>query len=283
MTDKTDFQYFIQKILHQAEELLDADGGAIYVLENDQLLLQASSGELHDVKPRQGGLTREIVNFGSAIILPEANRQSLRDNELKSPNIGIRSLLGAPIISNSTVVGVIMLARSASREQDFTSTEVRLLDIFAKTAAAAIEARQQLSIALEAPYVFVLMPFNEAFDDVYELGINAVAKHLGMRCNRVDNIEFNDSILMRIYNEIQRSDIVIADMSGRNPNVFYEVGYAHALQKDVVLLTQQVDDIPFDLKGYNHIVYQGKVTLLRELLETRLKAWLRESRFIENA
>ena len=48
-------------------------------------------------------------------------------------------------------------------------------------------------------------------------------------------------------------------MTGRNANVFYEVGYAHALGKIVLLLTKNADDIPFDLKHHQHIVYGGSV------------------------
>ena len=66
-------------------------------------------------------------------------------------------------------------------------------------------------------------------------------------------------------------------MTGRNPNVFYEVGYAHALQKEVILLTQDADDIPFDLRVHNHIVYEGKIMRLQELLRKRLTFWKRNS------
>lgn len=52
-------------------------------------------------------------------------------------------------------------------------------------------------------------------------------------------------------------------MTGRNPNVFYEVGYAHALDKRVILLTQKVDDIPFDLKNHQHIVYENSIKKLQ--------------------
>ena len=48
-------------------------------------------------------------------------------------------------------------------------------------------------------------------------------------------------------------------MTGRNPNVFYETGYAHALGKHVILLTQEAKDIPFDLKHYQHIIYAKRI------------------------
>jgi hypothetical protein len=61
-------------------------------------------------------------------------------------------------------------------------------------------------------------------------------------------------------------------MTGRNANVFYEVGYSHALFKEVILLTQDSNDIPFDLKGHKHIVYNGSITTLKNQLSKRLSA-----------
>lgn len=63
-------------------------------------------------------------------------------------------------------------------------------------------------------------------------------------------------------------------MTGRNPNVFYETGYAHALNKPVILLTQQSSDIPFDLKHYPHIIYERKITLLKTQLERKIRWYI---------
>ena len=115
------------------------------------------------------------------------------------------------------------------------------------------------------------MPFSDKFQDVYEVGIKAACKDAGAYCERVDEQIFTDSILDRIFNQIAKADVIVADMTGRNPNVFYETGYAHALNKRVILLTQKSADIPFDLKHYPHIVYAGKLTLLKAQLERKIR------------
>ena len=120
-------------------------------------------------------------------------------------------------------------------------------------------------------FIFILMPFSTDFDDVYRLGIKAACESAGAYCERVDEQFYNDSVLQRIYNQIAKADLVVADMTGRNPNVFYEVGYAHALGKEVVLLTQSADDIPFDLKHHPHIIYGASVGNLLDLLIPRLE------------
>lgn len=120
------------------------------------------------------------------------------------------------------------------------------------------------------PFVFVLMPFSDAFDDVYQLGIKPACENVGSYAERVDEQLFTGSITQRVYNQIAKADVIVADMTGRNANVFYEVGYAHALGKAVVLLAQDANDIPFDLKDYPHIIYGGKIAGLIPELEKRV-------------
>lgn len=127
--------------------------------------------------------------------------------------------------------------------------------------------------------VFVLMPFNESFLDVYELGIKAACDAEGWACSRVDEHVFSGLILEQIYDSIKNADLIVADMSEKNPNVFYEVGYAHALNKRVILLTRDASDIPFDLTGHRHIVYNERIKKLRDSLEFELGMILSENPF----
>jgi hypothetical protein len=126
------------------------------------------------------------------------------------------------------------------------------------------------------PFVFVLMPFSNDFEDIYEVGIKPACIEAGSYCERVDEQIFDGSILDRVYNQINKADLLVADMTDRNPNVFYEVGYAHALGKRVILLTQRVEDIPFDLRPYPHIVYGDSITTLKAELVKRVSWFLQE-------
>lgn len=135
---------------------------------------------------------------------------------------------------------------------------------------------------LPKPFAFVLMPFASEFDDIYKLGIKAACQEAGTYCERVDEQIFQENILERVFNQIGKADIVVSDMTGRNPNVFYETGYAHALGKHVILLTQHTDDIPFDLKHYPHIIYEGKITKLKEELHRRV-LWTIENPMAQRA
>lgn len=122
-------------------------------------------------------------------------------------------------------------------------------------------------------FAFVLMPFDATFDDVYRLGIKGAVSQFDddLFAERVDEQIYREGILDRIYRQIEIADIIIADMTGQNPNVFYEVGYAHAKGKLCILLTADADDIPFDLKHQRHIVYGKSIVTLQRELEKELK------------
>jgi hypothetical protein len=113
-----------------------------------------------------------------------------------------------------------------------------------------------------------------ALRDVYEAGIKPACRDAGAYCDRVDEQIFHESILERVYNQISKADLIVADMTGRNANVFYEVGYAHALNKKTILLTAGSKDIPFDLQHYSHIVYKNRIADLKMELERRVSWYL---------
>jgi hypothetical protein len=113
---------------------------------------------------------------------------------------------------------------------------------------------------------FVIMPFAEEFDDLFKIGIKETAKEKGVNAYRLDEELFDEGMLDKIYNEIENSDFIIADLSDKNPNVFYELGYAHAIGKLCILITKSADNIPFDLKHKRHIVYGNSIVHLKEQL-----------------
>ena len=77
-----------------------------------------------------------------------------------------------------------------------------------------------------------------------------------------------------IRQRINRSDVVIAETTAYNPNVYYEVGLAHGIGRPTVLICKDAGTIPFDLAAINHIVYDS-ISELREVLAARLRATLK--------
>lgn len=119
---------------------------------------------------------------------------------------------------------------------------------------------------------FVVMPFDPQFDDLYKLGIKSVLEADSFRCERVDEQDFfTEDVLQRIIGQIKESNIIIAIMTNRSANVFYEVGFAHALEKTTILLTSKDTDIPFNLKHHPHIIYNSIIDL-KEKLDKKVKS-----------
>jgi hypothetical protein len=119
----------------------------------------------------------------------------------------------------------------------------------------------------EDDFAFVLMPFAPEFTEIYQQGIKKAWEELGFRCLRSDeDIHTHDIMCRAICQNIQRARFIVADMTGRNPNVFYELGLAHAFGKPVILVTQRAKDVPFDLKAILYIDYGGDINKLNQEL-----------------
>jgi len=103
---------------------------------------------------------------------------------------------------------------------------------------------------------FVLMPFSEEWSDrIWNKHIRKIITDFGMTCLRADDL-YGINIMQDVWKNIYESRIILADITGRNPNVLYELGIAHAIGKDVIILSQSENDIPFDLRHLRHVIYQ---------------------------
>lgn len=115
--------------------------------------------------------------------------------------------------------------------------------------------------------VFVLTPFHPRYEKTYDL-ISNVCNKVGLKCSRGDEQFIRGGVLSHILKELTSASIVIANIDGRNPNVYYELGIAHALDKDVILISSSVEEVPFDLKSQRLIVWKHPSELEKELNTT---------------
>lgn len=107
---------------------------------------------------------------------------------------------------------------------------------------------------------FVLMPFTEQLREVYTGVYRPTCKSLGIGCWRVDEIHRPGSITRGIVEGILDADIVIADLTTRNANVFYELGIAHSVGNTTIMTAQSIDGVPFDIASYRVIVYEQSIS-----------------------
>lgn len=127
--------------------------------------------------------------------------------------------------------------------------------------------------------VSVMLPFS--LNDTYET-IKHICTELNLECKKADDIWVNSTFIQDIFELIFTSKIVIADFTGRNPNVFYEVGIAHTLGKTVIPISQSIDDVPSDLRHHRVLKYlpnrEGYLSLKNELIK-RIKTIIPKSAY----
>jgi len=135
---------------------------------------------------------------------------------------------------------------------------------------------KEVGFAVDHNLCFVLMPFEEPFNGIYEEIIKPAIEgpKVGMTCKRADDIYGTRAVMEDIWEYINKAAVVVAELTGRNPNVFYELGLSHAVDIPTILITQDASEIPFDLKHLRHIVYEdnapGHKKLARDLVKTIL-------------
>ncbi len=124
----------------------------------------------------------------------------------------------------------------------------------------------------ESDLCFILMPFKPAFDRLYKEHLKPSIESCGFRCLRADDFFTPTPIFNDIWQHICKSKVIIADVTGRNPNVFYEMGVAHTVGRQVIIITQDMNDVPFDIAQIRYFLYSDNESGWNKLQENIIKA-----------
>jgi len=199
------------------------------------------------------------------------------DSEIAGLVDGVRMGRVPPRLARITVVEL------DCRRADRLAARLQVLlpggQIELESAAADQRSKPEVSEAIRnAGYsarkrrVFVAMPFRPEMDDTYDFGIFRPANECGYLCERADRELFTDDVVHWIKDRIANADLIIADVTGANPNVYLEIGYAWGLGKPTMLIGRSSDELKFDLKTQRCFVY----TSIKKL-EQQVKALLTTS------
>ncbi len=119
-------------------------------------------------------------------------------------------------------------------------------------------------------HVFVAMPFKKDMDDIFYYGIQRPVRSAGFICERIDQEAFIGDILDKVKKKIETAAVVIAELSGANPNVYLEVGYAWGKGRPTILLMKDDEELRFDVRGQRCLQYE-RIKDLEEYLKCELK------------
>ncbi|WP_395047330.1 hypothetical protein [Flavobacterium sp.] len=163
----------------------------------------------------------------------------------------------------SEFIEIFTESLSSSKLIEKSGDKFRVLDISeGNNSSKLIDTGSELrKLSKSAPInstdtCFVMMPFAAPLGDYYAKIYEPAIKKAGLNPIRADNDIFGTGkIVDQIWSGINSAKILIAELTGRNPNVYYELGLAHALKKPVVLISSNEEDVPFDLKHIRVIYY----------------------------
>lgn len=131
------------------------------------------------------------------------------------------------------------------------------------------------TIEQQLPLAFALMPLSTPFLELYRDVVSQVAEKLGFVPRNALELHGPGIIMKEILENIVEAEILVAEISTPNPNVYYELGYASALNKPIILLAREDTRLPFDISGFRVIFYEDSIAGKKQIegnLEKHLKA-----------
>jgi len=130
-------------------------------------------------------------------------------------------------------------------------------------------------VETEESTVFVVSEFSNPYDELYNEVIKKICNEYNLKAIRADEFTNTGLIISDIIKYIVESKIVIAEISPNNPNVYYEVGYAHALNKPTILLAEKTTKLPFDVSPFRVLFYENSIAG-RSKIEEGLKKLIKD-------
>ncbi len=281
------FRLVIQSFNEEADSYQEAystDGNLFFSKLPGEIQAQASS------------LAHEIVAATGRLAGPARNSPLVTDADQRDLSILTKTLRAAILLrrythwdteilhDEGTVLGVQRAGQSEDRPllpttacsifQDSLQRLLSIIDLAASSGAGNFipETGGPSVSRIKQNTGFIMMWMDSAqpeLDDICDLVKDAFLS-FGIRAIRADDIEHEGLITERILNEIASAEFLMADLTGARPSVYYEVGYAHALNRRVILYRKKGTQLHFDLAGYNCPEYEN-LRELREKLTKRLE------------
>lgn len=269
------------KMLDLCAELTASDTVKIYYLNQINQNLTIIAG--HGISDPSNILGKKISIFEGIVGVAARKNQIYISNNTKYDPIAhnstenINSAIALPISSKGQVKGVLTL--ESSKINNFSPEQVQLLELLSSILATTFELPTENLESDDStlPLAFVLMPFQDPFNKYYNSIILPSIREAGFNGLRADQIFGPTEIVQDIWKAINEAEIIIAELTTKNPNVMYELGLSHAIGKSVIMLSQGIDDIPFDLRSLRCIIYDTIEPDWAEKLKESIKKYIEAS------
>ena len=254
-------------------DLVRADRAALYLRgKGERLVQRLRKLSTKSVGERQWDITR--YGREAAELLSMTNRRDLVEVALElTRNTNSRTLRLLAIKSIESFLDLLS-SDSSFQSSDVSELTEKIEELEDKL--GSMDSEKKPTTALDnSRAVFVIMPFKSEFNDVWRGAIERASADLSLHPIRVDTIQRSSNITDDIIESIKKCKTVIVDVTGNNPNVMYELGFAMALGKQYVIVSQSTEFLPFDIRNIRTIVYANTWSGIEELRQ-RLKEFLTE-------
>lgn len=233
-------QYFSQGILKFKFKATNYDSGVVFIHDADQ------------TKPTFIGLSYYQDCF---IIHDKESNTDLRSGNLKKyePNQEIEIRIECFGSRCKLFVNNILFSESIYFSLKYLPIQFRI------TSTGDVIV-YDIEVKSVKPKLFVVMQFTEEYNKLYEEVIYPITEKAGFECVRGDDFFTSTPILKDIISSIEESTAIIAEITPDNPNVFYEIGYSHAIKKPTILLCDKKrEKLPFDISGFRTLFYENSI------------------------
>lgn len=112
---------------------------------------------------------------------------------------------------------------------------------------------------IEPNLCFVLLEYKPPFTDIYETLIRPTVESEGFRCLKANDIFSTTPVIEDIWANINKASLIIAEITSTNSNVLYELGICHTLGKEVMIITQRPEDVPFNFRHLRFYPYKNDI------------------------
>lgn len=152
---------------------------------------------------------------------------------------------------------------------------IKLLESTPNVVKSSIALLPSKKLQIEPHTAFIIMRMDKTIPELEDISntIKDVCQQFGIKAERADDVEHSDKITDLILSKISSAEFIIADLSGERPNVYYEIGYAHAIGKRPILYRKGGTNLHFDLSVHNVPEYSN-ITELKKMLTIRFEAIL---------
>jgi hypothetical protein len=269
---KADTREFLDKVLQAILNILNRKGmntkdveilgtNDIHVFRGTNIVVFSFSRSSYLLHPR-------FCEFSLSEVISKENSISLNQASYFT-STGFADYLKNELKCVSPVSVAFPISYLSLKDKELEEAHMKVAELMVRPAEEDIDQKKRIvrvnpiyrgrDFLIERDLCFVLMEFQQPYTDIYDHLIKPTVEGEGFRCLKSDDIFTTTSVIEDIWANINKAALIIAEISSSNPNVMYELGICHTVGKNVMMITQHPDKIPFNFRHMRCYPYTNDI------------------------